>query len=426
MIDIEKPHIKKRHIIIRMVTKNITLTALAVVCITITTFLMSSTNTVCNNSFWNNAKKNKEVKNIELCIKEGNVNASILLSRMYANGDKVEKNYTKAIEIIETFAKSGNSIAMIQMGDLYSTYNECYDVQKAELWYKKAINNRDAYLEKAEMNLAYFYNRKYYASKNIKYINLYIDYLTNIANRGNVEAMRLLSKEYQEGDVINQDYYLSMEWLKRAAEKGDVSAHRSIGNYYANGFIGEPDYIQARNWLKKALSMGDNIAEKRLDDNPSPLGLEITKSTIHDFKTKFPKYLKLEEPNFINGGSTYLVNHKYIEIEGIQSDAIFVFNKNSILESVLIVFDHSKYNEIQSHLEKKYRPLINGAQDRFNQGFTEIILRHGYVLYSPQIYVPKHHTNLCTLIYNSSAFSIKVFEKEKFIENKKKQKMNIL
>ncbi|BBB57610.1 hypothetical protein MPCS_01621 (plasmid) [Candidatus Megaera polyxenophila] len=54
------------------------------------------TKTVCNNEYSENAKRNKEIENLEVCVKENNVEAAILLSKLYAEGDNVQKDYQKA------------------------------------------------------------------------------------------------------------------------------------------------------------------------------------------------------------------------------------------------------------------------------------------------------------------------------------------
>lgn len=137
----------------------------------------------------------------------------------------------------------------------------------------------------------------------------------------------------------------------------------------------------------------------------------------------------MEASNFINGGQTYLVSREYITLDGVKDDVIFVFDKNSILESVLMVFDKSKYSEIQSHLKSKYSSLVEGDQTHFTQGLTEIELMDSYVFYSP-LNTDIHNSRVCTLIYKSRAFSVKLFERDQFLrkkyENAKKQKMNSL
>ncbi len=148
-----------------------------------------------------------------------------------------------------------------------------------------------------------------------------------------------------------------------------------------------------------------------MQNNPSPLGLEITKATFSDFKKKFKKYNKIEQPNFINGGSTYLVSPQYVPLDNVKDDVIFVFDKNSILESVLIVFDKSKYSELQAHLVNNYIPIIEGAKSMFKKGLTEINLHKTSFFYSV-LNTSTFNSDVCTLIYQSRAFSVKVFERE--------------
>ncbi len=412
-----------------MLAKSVKIGVLLVTLLILALFFITNTKIVCSNEYWENAKTQKQIENIEICRQEGNVDAAVLLSKMYANGDIVEKNHLKAIEIVKELAKSGNSNAMIQVADLYSCYNKYNDYDKAEELYKKAINSGGDYSEKAKIELARFYMRKYYNTKESKYIDLYIDWLKKIAHEGNIDAMHLLASEYKEGQYLNKDYYASLYWLKIAAARDDVYAYRTIGNYYANGFLGEVDDKEAKYWFQEAVNRGDSVAADFLNSNPSPLDLELTIATVSDFKKKFKKYKKLDNPNFINGGETYIVKQEYIALDGLKDDVVFVFDKNSILDSVLIVFDKSKCYDVQSHLKSKYRPIVEGSQTFFTQGLTQIKFMDSYVFYSP-LNTTTQDLGVCTLLYQSRVFSIKLFERDQFLSNKyenaKKQKINSL
>ena len=387
--------------------------------------------TVCNNKYWEIAKSDKKIENIEVCTKEHNVDAAIFLSNMYATGDTVEKNHQKAINVIKEFVESGNSLATIQLASLYSCYAKQYtDFEVAEKLYKKAINNQDNYSDKAKFLLAQFYRRKLLsATHDIQDINSYIDWLNKIANEGNVEAIHLLASEYQEGQYLPQDYYASLEWLKKAAEKDSIKAYRAIGNYYANGFLGDPDYIEANYWFQKAVSKGDDVSAKFLEMNPKPFDLEITKATISDFKKIFNHYEKSNKPNYFNGGYTYFVNSKYIPLKDVEDDVVFIFNKNNILEAVLIVFNKNQYTELQNHLKSKYIPFIEGATNMFRKGITEIVLTDHFEFFSTRNTVG-YNSKVCTLVYKSRGFSTLIFKRDDLLRKKeeevKRKSMNML
>ncbi|WHA07548.1 hypothetical protein N3Z16_10045 (plasmid) [Candidatus Megaera polyxenophila] len=165
--------------------------------------------------------------------------------------------------------------------------------------------------------------------------------------------MLLLAEEYKEGYKLPKNYNESLKWVKKAADKNDIKAYRTIGNYYINGFLGEPDYQEANYWFQKAADNGDDISQQFLEENPKPLGLEITKATISDFKQKFTRYKKSNLPNYFNGGYTYFVNPEDIPYKGVADDVVFVFSKNNILEAVLIVFNKNQCIEVQQHIKSK-------------------------------------------------------------------------
>ena len=388
-----------------------------------------NTKTVCNNEYSENAKRNKEIENLEVCVKENNVEAAILLSKLYAEGDNVQKDYQKAIDIIKNFADSGNGLAMIELAHLYSSYEKKYiDFEEAEKWYKKAINNQDSYSENTKLGLAYFYSWKYMRTKNIQDLNLYIDWLNKLSDEGNTKAMLLLAEEYKEGYKLPKNYNESLKWVKKAADKNDIKAYRTIGNYYVNGFLGEPDYQEANYWFQKAADNGDDISQKFLEDNPKPLGLEITKATISDFKQKFTRYKKSNLPNYFNGGYTYFVNPEDIPYKGVADDVVFVFSKNNILEAVLIVFNKNQCIEVQQHIKSKYTPLIEGS-NMFEQALTTIKLIGRYQFFSLSN-TTRYNSEVCTLTYQSRAFEYLIYQKEQLLRQKKeeetKQKKNLL
>jgi TPR repeat protein len=139
----------------------------------------------CNKEYFNAAKKKKNINNIEICIKENNVKAAILLSTMYVNGDKVNKNFAKAIEVLERFAQSGHTPAIIKLANLLSCYSNQYrDLDRAESLYTKSISKKDDYSKEGSFELARFYIRNYFTSKEKKYVNLYMNQLNEAAKVG--------------------------------------------------------------------------------------------------------------------------------------------------------------------------------------------------------------------------------------------------
>ncbi len=237
-----------------------TITAIAIAII----LFVVSNKKICNNNFLEDAINTKNVENIELCAKENQVDAAILLSQMYVKGDNVDKNFAKALEVLDKFVKSGHTLAMIELGNLLSCHSyqaQYQDIDRAESLYKKAINNQDNYREKAIFELARFYIRKYYTTKETLYSDLYISLLTELANEGNTRAMLQLASEHQEGQYVKKSYAISLEWLQKAAQKGDAKAYRAIGNYYVNGYLEDTaNYEKALYFFHKAIELGDDIA----------------------------------------------------------------------------------------------------------------------------------------------------------------------
>jgi TPR repeat protein len=107
--------------------------------------------------------------------------------------------------------------------------------------------------------------------------------------------MLAIASAYREGEYIKQDYEIELQWLQKAANHGNVKAYRAIGNYYANGRIGtNVDYEKAQDYFRKAVELGDTISERFIKSNPSPFGLEVTKSSISDFLQRFAEHNRVE------------------------------------------------------------------------------------------------------------------------------------
>jgi TPR repeat protein len=61
-----------------------------------------------------------------------------------------------------------------------------------------------------------------------------------------------------------KDYAAALRWYRLAAEKGDVQAQRLLGSLYADGKGVAPDEVQAVAWYSKAAGKGDALAQSKL------------------------------------------------------------------------------------------------------------------------------------------------------------------
>lgn len=87
---------------------------------------------------------------------------------------------------------------------------------------------------------------------------LYMKWLHNAAEAGNVEAMDMLWLELSLGDDMVQ----SRIWQRKAAEAGSVEAMLKIADAYNDGLSELPrDYSEALRWYRRTAELGDPNGE---------------------------------------------------------------------------------------------------------------------------------------------------------------------
>jgi len=177
------------------------------------------------------------------------------LGVLYANGQGVPQDQTKAREWYEKAAAAGDAGAMRNLGVLYADgQGVAQDYPKAREWTEKA------------------------------------------ATAGDASAMSNLGVFYANGQGVTQDYPKAREWYEKAAAAGEAGAMRNLGVFYANGQGVAQDYPKARELFKKAgdaQALGSlawyallarepadalSAAERALAIDPSLLWIEINRA----------------------------------------------------------------------------------------------------------------------------------------------------
>ena len=147
----------------------------------------------------------------------GNVYAQLMLSEMLMTGMGVEKDESKAVQLIMAAASSGNLIAQERMG--------------------------------------YVYENGIVRSKNI---DKAIDYYYKSANQGYSKAAKRLAIIFEDGVGVEVDESESRFWFLKAAEYGDSYSQYRVGLWYEFGEGVDKDVSMARLYYRKASdSMSD-------------------------------------------------------------------------------------------------------------------------------------------------------------------------
>ena len=192
----------------------------------------------------------------------GNTDAMFLVGMMYLKGEGTPQVVYKGINLLEKAAELGCTVAMKELGYIYrnGNFEVTADATVAFKWYMKAAEADDA----EAMNyvgLMYDNGRgvtqdklqamKWYKKaldkgyKSAKYLgNLYRErgnysgsqadyqtaliYYTQSANEGNADAMCSLGVMYHNGNGVNKDDKMALEWLYKAKAKGHPHAEEWI------------------------------------------------------------------------------------------------------------------------------------------------------------------------------------------------------
>ena len=174
---------------------------------------------------------------------------------------KEEKDYTKAMKYYEMAADTGNSTAMLKLGDMH--WNglgvEERDLFEAMLWYEEAA---DAGNDNAMFSIWSMYKELMEGIEGQK-----LDYqqlLECLENEDHEWAMINIGYMYAEGLGVYKDYQKALEWYEEAADRGSILAMNIIGKMYWNGVGVRQDFEQAMGWFKEAAARGNALAMARI------------------------------------------------------------------------------------------------------------------------------------------------------------------
>ena len=160
----------------------------------------------------------------------GNAEAQLQIAGAYKEGRGVEKNAELAFQWASKSADQGFPLAQIVMGESYY-YGEGVEknYQKAFEYFKKAAESGSA---EGQFKLAGCYGYGIGTSKNDEEA---VMWLKKAAKQKLPEAMRVLGKLYQDGNIVPKDLDLAFDYFTSASELGDIYAQMNLGFCYLNG-----------------------------------------------------------------------------------------------------------------------------------------------------------------------------------------------
>ena len=269
--------------------------------------------------------------------------AQYALGKKYRDGQGVERNIQKAVELFTLAAKQGNSFAAFALGKMYlsndaslprdeatalnwityasergNQFAQCYlgklllkgadgipqDTNAALRWLRASVDQGNVYAEYA-LAMAYL-NGKIVPKDNLKALEL----LRHASSQDNQFAQYQLGKMMLQGEETPKDVATAVHWLTVSAMHGNQYAQYALGKLYLLGKDVEKDKSSAAKWFQMAADQGNEYAQyflKHMDDpvGQSPAAAVIT--LLHSLANIFR-----EQSQFPTSGIVVAVDRKLL------------------------------------------------------------------------------------------------------------------
>ena len=197
---------------------------------------------------------------LQALAEAGDLYALNTLGTLYFNGDGVEQDTKKGIELTFKAAEQGYADAQTAMGDFFNfgAIEDENGADKAIEWYEKAADQGDTH---AMIMIAYVYDYE----KNEP--DQALEWYKKAAEAGDAEAREILGSKYLTGDDVEIDEAKALGLYLQSAEQGYPSAQADLGDlYYLGGADLEINVQKAMEWYMKAAEKGDSYAQSRVGD----------------------------------------------------------------------------------------------------------------------------------------------------------------
>ena len=240
----------------------------------------------------------------EILFEKGDVDSGAQLGISLVKDDNCKQNFAKGMEILKKTASLGSIVALVSLGDIYSSAEGEEYVKEAVLYYKEAgeLGSAEAYMRLGDM---------YYRGELLEQdIGVAVSYYDLSAKLGNPEALKKsdgikkereslykigLDKEqdfpeqayrsyaiatamghpeatfrlallYELGCGVKTNRHGAYLWYKKAEELGIYEATLKLGICYRDGFGVKRDFRLAREYISKAERLGVTGAKKSMQE----------------------------------------------------------------------------------------------------------------------------------------------------------------
>lgn len=186
--------------------------------------------------------------------------ALVALGDIYASGIGAIVNYSKAEEYFMKAADLNSDEAVNRLALMYlledgiDSGDETENAKKTALLIKKVADKGNP---QALYILSMMYENGYHVEKDSKKS---MELLNRAADKGHPEALFSLGYLYLMGHNVDQDNNKGIELMKKAAMAGYGDASNNVGMAYLKGEIVEQNYEEAQKWLEQAVGQGSILA----------------------------------------------------------------------------------------------------------------------------------------------------------------------
>jgi TPR repeat protein len=199
------------------------------------------------NSLRDGFDNNIEILNLKTAANNGDESAQFKLGKMYLEGLKTIKDYSKSFEWFHKAAQNGHTDAQYELSKMFldGTEHITRNLSKALEYLNLSANGGNI---KAQYLLGYLYDK----GEDVTHDEAKaFEWFSKAAQQGSSLAQTTLGHKCEQRGYLND----AMEWYKKAADIGDTSAMCCLGRFYENGLLVQKNVRYALRWYKMANSI---------------------------------------------------------------------------------------------------------------------------------------------------------------------------
>ena len=246
-------------------------------------------------------------------------NAMILLGDLYYQGDGVDKDMKKAVELYKAASLTGTPVAYWNIGIIYAKGGNGVDKDfySAVNWLALASKHgfkklfQEKLLAKPETekdgwagtDFATFVEAMEHLYGNAKDIDAAVKSFQQLEKKKVAVASTMIALCYSDKDWKKANGKKTVKYLEKAVEMGDALACYELGMRYKEGRDVEANKSKAIDLMEKADNLGNAKAMAELGDmyyNGKLVGRDITKAIKYYLKGYSNGYLSAEGANILS------------------------------------------------------------------------------------------------------------------------------